>query len=403
MNGTPLALDDLRVVDLTHYLAGPFSTKLLADQGAEVIKIERPGIGDGARRLGPFPNDRPDPERSGHFLYLNAGKLSVTLNLKTASGADLLRHMVEDADVLVDNFRPGTLERLGLGHEALSLINPRLITCSITNFGETGPYRDYVADELVLKALGGLVYSCGDPEREPIGIPFPIAQYIAGVYAYDAILAAEWMRETTGRGEHVDVSIMESILAPQEPMITQFVYSGTYWQRVGYRRKNLYPGTILPCKDGYVAVLVVTAAEWKNLCGMIGRPELPQDPRFSTPQARVANADTIDDMLLDFFRTRSARDVYAQAQRSGVPFALVATPPDLLGSEHLRVRDYYRTITDPTGGDWRVPGMAFKLSDSPARPRAVAPRLGQHNRMILGERLGLSSLELVALTAAGVV
>jgi CoA:oxalate CoA-transferase len=393
------ALDGLRVLDLTHYLAGPYCTMLLAQQGAEVIKVERPGGGDPARRLGPFPDDRPDPERSGQFLYLNAHKLGITLNLQTAAGADLLRRLVRDTDVLVENFRPGTLDRLGLGHADLLRSNPALITCSISNFGQSGPYRGFAAEELVMQAMGGFVYACGDPNREPIGIPFPIAQYIAGVHGYIAILA----QDAAGTPEHLDVSIMETFLAPQEPALTQYVYSGVFPQRVGRRRKNLYPGRILPCQDGYVAVLIVTAAEWKNLAGLIDRPDIVDDPRFNTWQRRLEHADLIDALLTEWFMARTAREVYTQAQRAKVPFAMVATARHLLESEHLAARKYFHDVLDSTGAHWQVPGPPFALSDCPTPSVGQAPRLGEHNALVLGERLGLSRTDLVTLTATGVV
>ena len=246
------AFTDVRVVDLTHYVAGPYCTKLLADYGAEVVKVERPGTGDGARRMFPFWGDDPHPEKSGLFLHLNTNKKGVTLDLKTPTGVEILKQLVKDADILVENFEPRVMPGLGLDYDTLATVNPRLVMTSISNFGQTGPYRDLKAGELVIFGMGPHMFVEGEPEREPLKYPGYKAQYMAGTNAAVAAMAALFGSSASGQGQHVDVSIMESLCGPPEgaAALMSYAFSGRDPERPGYRRAGGSPWGVYRCKDG---------------------------------------------------------------------------------------------------------------------------------------------------------
>ncbi|MCY3637837.1 MAG: CoA transferase, partial [Chloroflexi bacterium] len=220
-------LDGLKVLDLTHYVAGPYATRLMAAQGADVVKVERPGVGDPSRRIGPFPDDVPHREKSALYLYLNTGKKSITLDLKHGASKPILRHLLQWADVLVENFRPGVMQRLGLDYDSVSDINPRIVMTSVSNFGQTGPYRNYGAREINLYAMGGLMYITGDAEREPLGMAARLAQYGAGQNAFAGTLGALLHRDISGIGQHVDVAISEYLATILENALSQYSYTGS--------------------------------------------------------------------------------------------------------------------------------------------------------------------------------
>lgn len=247
-------LSGIVVLDLTNYIAGPFCSKLLADFGADVIKIERPGIGDLARQFGPFPNDIPDTEKSGLFLYLNANKRGISLNLKTNTGKKMLKELISKADILIENFSPRVMPSLGLDFETLKKVNPNLIMTSISNFGQTGPYRDWKANEISFMALSGLMYKRGEPEREPLKHALNVSQYHAGKIASVITLAALMRNKISGGCEHIDVSILEAITADPNNWIYYYSYSKDKGTRTTGKSYKLYPFGAFPAKDGYVSI-----------------------------------------------------------------------------------------------------------------------------------------------------
>ncbi|MEE9284380.1 MAG: CoA transferase [Dehalococcoidia bacterium] len=402
MNG---ALAGLLVLDLTQGIAGPFGAKHLADYGARVIKIERPEGGDVARRLPPFHHDDPHPEKSGRFLYLNTNKLGVTLNLKDPAGVALLKALAREADLVVESFRPGTMERLGLGYEELSAQNPALSMVSLTDFGQTGPYRDYRLTELVAFALTGPMHHNGSPDREPLKFAEETTLCVAGLAMANVAVAASVAGQLTGRGRYVDLSIADSFLATTENQPMSYFYSGEVTQRLGTALRAQFLIGAYPCKDGYIAVQGVGRGEdwWPRVFRMIGRPDLSQDPRFCNSQAIMEHGDDFDGIWFGWLMEHTRQEIFDAAGEARYPIAPVYTPEDIYQDPHFNQRGFFVEIDHPATGPVRYPGLPFRHHGSgPDAPRP-APLLGQHNRQVYQGMLGLSSQELGQLAATGVV
>jgi crotonobetainyl-CoA:carnitine CoA-transferase CaiB-like acyl-CoA transferase len=393
-------LSGLKVLDFTHYVAGPACTRMLAGWGADVVKIERPGVGDGARRLGPFPGDEPDPEMSGLFLYLNMAKRSLTLDLRSATGQKIARDLAADVDVVVENFRPGVMDAFGLGYEALAQINPRLVYTSISNFGQTGPYRDFEATELELYALSGAMATIGDPAREPIKKGGYLTQYTAGGHAFLTSMAALWSRERTGQGQHIDVAISECMATIVAGQTKKLVYGGKMAGReVGHQHSD-YPYGVLPCKDGYVSMGARPPSTWPIIADIIGAPQLAQE-RFLTRRGRAKHAAEIEPVLTAWLADRAKDEIFHLGQRRRVALGYVATAKDLLESEQLAGRGFFAEVEHPRAGTWRYPAAPYQLSES-AWTAERAPLLGEHNDEVLGQ-LGYDKAALVKLRQQGVI
>jgi CoA:oxalate CoA-transferase len=400
LSDRPLA--GTRVLDFTHYVAGPACTRALAGWGAEVIKIERPGLGDGARRLGPFPDDRPDPEKSGLFLYLNTAKKGVTLDLKSATGREIALALARGADLVVENFRPGVMASFGLGYEELARANPRLVVTSISNFGQSGPYRDFEADELGLYALSGAMATIGDPEREPIKKGGYLTQYTAGGHAFLASLAALWSREATDQGQHVDVAIAECMATIVAGQTKKLVYGGKMATReVGHQFSD-YPYGVMACKDGYVSVGARPPNAWPTIATeVLNEPKLAEE-RFLSRAGRVKHRDEIEPVLLPWLAAHTKDEVFHLGQKQRVAFGYVATAEDLLKSRQLAERGFLPEIDHPRAGAYRYPGAPYRLSES-EWTSSRAPLLGEHNEEVLCDRLGYTRPELVQLRQRGVL
>jgi crotonobetainyl-CoA:carnitine CoA-transferase CaiB-like acyl-CoA transferase len=370
---TDAALSDLRIIDLSQGVAGPYCTKLLADYGAEVIKIEPPG-GDVSRRLGPFPGDLPDPEKSGLFLHLNTNKKSVTLDVSTTSGVVVLKKLLARADVLVESYPPGRTEEWGIGHEQLKGDFPQLVYASITSFGQTGPYRDYRANSLVAMAMSSIMYNTGDPDREPLVTGTEPADYFAGLQAFVGILAALAHREREGAGQHVDA------------------YSGAVRRRFYSRHVFGYPNDILPSQDGYVVVIPGAQGFPRPLMEQGVSPmslllenlDLDQNPLFQMMQERYTRWRELDELLLPWLTTHPSQQIVETAQELRMPFALVPTVADVLEDKHLEQRGFFEEIEHPKAGKLRHTGAAFRMSETPIES-GPAPALGQDNEAVLGE------------------
>jgi crotonobetainyl-CoA:carnitine CoA-transferase CaiB-like acyl-CoA transferase len=394
-------LTGMRVLDLTHYIAGPYCTKLLADYGAEVIKIERRGNGDGARRVGPFYQDIPDPEKSGLFLYLNTSKKGITLNLKSCTGIKIFKKLVGEADLVVENFHPRVMPGLGLDYETLKRINPGLVMTSISNFGQDGPYRDFRMDEIVADAMGGWSYTTGGEDREPLKPGGYQAQITAGAYAAMAGMTALTSRDFAGKGQHVDVSILECVVNMLMSDTALYSYTGEIKRREGKRHKA-YPSTVLPCKDGHMAVVGHTPDQWEAFCAWMEKPELLDDPRFETSPSRREHADELDAILMPWLKERTQEELYHGAQELRIPFGKVMDSKQILNHSHLKSRQYFIDIEHPATGRITYPGAPFRFGELPYRVNR-APLLGEHNREIYCGRLGFSREELVQLRQLGVI
>ena len=394
-------LSGLKVLDVSHYVAGPYATRLMAAQGAEVIKVERPDGGDPARRLGPFPDDVPHPEKSALFLYLNTSKKGVTLNLKTEAGKKIFNQLAAWADVLVESFEPRVMPGLGLGYDTLAASNPSLVMTSISNFGQTGPYRDYGAREINLYALGGLMYITGEPDREPLQMAARLCQYGAGQNALVATLAAVWHREMTDEGQHVDVAISEYAATILENALSMYSYTGSSLTRTGNRGYGRAAWGPYPCEDGYVGVIAGPDHLWPAMAQLMETPELA-DPRFATRDGRAANADELDALMLPWLARHAKREIFEKAQYMGLAFAYVASPEDILRWEHLHERGYFAEVHHPEAGNLKYPRGPYDAGGREWRLEP-APLLGQHNHEIFSERLGYSTQDLVRLRESDVI
>ena len=335
------ALEGIKVLDLTHHIAGPYCTKLLADFGAEVIKIERPGSGDPARRMGPFFQDEPHPDKSIPFLYLNTNKLSVSLDLKSETGRRILKHLVRQADLIVENFSPRVLPSLGLDYQSLREGNPRLVMVSISNFGQTGPYRDYAAADIVEYALGGLMYIFGSNHREPLKHALNQAQFKGGTNAAAAATIALFHQQTSGKGKWVDVSIQECIASALRDTVSLYTYMGAVKQRQPEYFGDL-PRSPMEVEDGYVVPVVMGRIEWEEVADFHGEPEL-KDARFSTPQLRLDNAVELDAIIRKSFARWKKMDLFTAAhQRRGLIYGVVLNPQEVVDLPQLETRGYFR-------------------------------------------------------------
>ncbi len=403
------ALDGIKVLDLSHHIAGPYCTKLLADYGAEVIKIERPDGGDPARRMGPFPSDEPHAERSGLFLHLNSNKKSVTLNFKSALGAAILKRLARDADVVVENFHPRVLPALGLDYQTLSAANPRLVMTSISNFGHTGPYREFKMSEITAYAMGGVMYATGMPEREPIKLALTVQQFFAGNVAATATLGALTGGQLHGTGQQLDLAIFEMEAGNQDRGISNlgsYQYSGDVsFKRTREQSRSILPNGVYPASDGYVQLAGVQPQWWGRVCNMIDRPELATDPHFVEPESFYNNPERrqeVDALVIEWTVQRTKREVMERAQHFGYLTGALNTMADVFADPHLAARDFFISIDHPATGPLKYPGPPFRMPESPWRARR-APTLGEHNRELYCERLGYSSDELVLMREQGII
>jgi crotonobetainyl-CoA:carnitine CoA-transferase CaiB-like acyl-CoA transferase len=387
-------LQGVKVLDLTTSIAGPYCTKLLSALGAEVIKVEKPGSGDVARTMGPFPCDVPDTEKSGLFLYLNTNKKSITLNIESKTGIAIFKKLVLDVDVLVENFEPKVMPELGLSYEILSKINPKIVMTSISNFGQNGPYKDFKASEITTFALSGLMDILGDSGKEPLKLGGSPGQYAAGVMGFTGTMAALLNSSQTGSGDYVDISILETLLCCHFQALAQYAYTGEILKRI---RSML----ICPCNDGFIG-LTVQQTQWPRLQALIGMPQLLEDDRFKTMSSRRIHADELEAYVIPWTIERTKEEAYRLGQEAGLPIGYVATAKDLLRSEQYEFREYFIEIDHPVAGKLVYPGMPFKFSNCQCTQER-APLLGEHNKEIFCQRLGYSQKDLVKLTQQGVI
>lgn len=401
-----LALADVRVLDLTHHICGPYTTKLLADYGADVIKIERPGEGDLARRLGPFKGDDPHPEGSGLFAWLNTNKRSVTLDLHHAAGRDALLDLAVRADIVVENFRPGVLDRLGLGYAALRARKPNIVLLSISNFGQTGPYREWAGSELVLFAMGGEMYSMGAAEREPIKMAGTAALIesasAAAVAAIGAIYGAKW----GGEGTHLDISIYETQTGGvdrRHASIIGYQFSGRVSGRVSLAAALGYPNGVFACADGYVE-LTGGGQRWPNTLRMLGNPPEFSGPEWQNPlitmqpQAR----EQFDAVFIPWLFAHTKREIWELSQREHILCAPLYTMEDLFTDPVFRERGFFVEVEHAHLGRFTMPGRPFVMTETPWTLRRPAPLLGQHTDEVLREA-GFSPERIAGLRAAGAI
>ncbi len=395
----------LKVVEVGEMASAPYAGKLLADLGAEVIKIERPGQGDSARRRGPFPNNQPNPEKSGLFLYLNTNKLGVTLDIFQPQGMELLEKLAADADVLIHNVSPPDMDRAGLSFERMRKNNPRLVMTSITPYGLTGPYRDRAAAELTLWSQGGLTYlnGAGPDTREisPLKVFGQQSGYQGGIHAAVATTGALMAQLRDGEGQHIDVSVYEVCASMLELTYVYWPYGKRVASRLG--SKPVQPLEALECKDGIIYLCCVEDHQWEAFVEVMGHPAWTDEPLFKGRGRRTANWDAARLFVQEWLQDQTVQDLYHKAQAKRIPFAPVSTMGDLLSSDHLKARGFFAEFSHPVAGTLKYPGALFKMSRTPWEIRRPAPTLGQHNHEVFANRLKLSEAQLAQLQEKGVI
>jgi CoA:oxalate CoA-transferase len=380
-----LALQGIRVLEIATGIAGPFCDKMLADYGAEVIKVERPRWGDSSRHGGSLSEHEGPVEQSALFLHLNTNKKGVTLDLTNSGGQDLFRRLAADSQILIESFSPGAMESMGIGFHTLKQLRPDLVMTSVTPFGQTGPHKDYQFTELTIFAAGGAMYREGSSGREPLKYGGEMAQYYAGVAAASATTAASFKAFMTGQGEWIDMSIQECMAGHphQAGRRAPFAYSGDLDVRTRPRSpegegREAYAVGTFRCKGGYVSFLPLGPRMWPNLARMIDKPGLTEEARFSTPEDRGANSAELEGIFQDWFDSHTWEEVLTAVQREGLPCGPVLTTDQVLSNEHFRDREYFVDISHPDAGDLAYPGPPFRLSNAPQEEDKPAPRLGQH-------------------------
>jgi crotonobetainyl-CoA:carnitine CoA-transferase CaiB-like acyl-CoA transferase len=382
----PGALEGLRVLEIGDLVSAPYATKLLADLGADVVKIEPPAAGDAARRRGPFPGGTFHPEKSGLFLYLNTNKRGICLDLETARGRDVLDRLAETADLLVHNVHPSAMAARGLDWERLAARNPRLVMTSIAPFGTTGPHAPWRGTDVVLWSAGGvstLNGQPGEPELPPLKTFGDQSGFQAALNAAIGSLGALFARLASGRGEHVEVSVHESVAAILELTFEYWPYCGLVASRLG--AKPIQPLCFMECRDGWIFVCCVEEHQWKAFVDIMGNPEWAAMELFENRLARGANFDALQAFLQDWCREQSVHELYEAAQQRRIPFAPVSTMGDLLASEHLRARGFFVTLDHPATGEVTMPGAPYRFAATPWALRRPAPCLGQHTAEVLAE------------------
>ena len=392
-------LSGLTVVDLTRVLSGPYCTMLLADMGARVIKIEQPGRGDDTRAWGPpFVNGE-----SAYFLSINRNKESLTLDLKRPEGRRLLDALLVRADVLVENFRPGTMERLGVGYDDVAGRYPRLVYCSISGFGQTGPRRAEPGYDAVVQAEGGLMSVTGSADGPPYRLGVAISDIVSGMFAAHGVTLALLARERSGRGQRVDLGMLDATAALLTYQAGIYFATGSAPARMGNRHPTIVPYETFAASDGDVVVAVGNDEQWRRFCEAIGAPELTGDARFATNRDRVSHYDELRPLVADRL-SRGTRGDWVDALKSaGVPCGAVRDIAGVLEDGQLQARQMIEATQHATAGLIRVLGVPIKLSATPGSIRTAPPTLGQHTDTILETDLGLSAAEIAALRSAAVV
>ncbi|HEY79795.1 MAG TPA: CoA transferase [Anaerolineae bacterium] len=393
------ALADIRVLDLSRILAGPYATMMLADLGAEVIKVEQPGVGDGTRAWGP-PWVGPF---SAYYLSVNRNKRSVTINLKSEQGRELIKALAARSDILVENFKAGTMERLGLDYDSLAAIHPGLIYCSISGYGQTGPYKDRPGYDFMIQAHGGIMSITGPVEGPPYKVGVAVVDVTAGLYAVSAILAALHHRERTGQGQYIDIALLDAQVGWLVNVAQNYFATGEKPKRYGNAHPNIVPYETFETADGYLALAVGADAQYQRLCQVIGRPDLWEDARFQTNAGRVTHRDILIPQLQEVFRSRPTQAWLDALWAATIPASPINDIPAVFADPQVQHRGMAQTIQHPQAGELTLLGPVPKLSRTPAAIRTPPPMLGEHTDAVLQELLGLGGDAIAHLREEGVI
>jgi crotonobetainyl-CoA:carnitine CoA-transferase CaiB-like acyl-CoA transferase len=407
----PGPLSHLSVLDLSRVLAGPWCTQLLADLGAEVIKIEKPGSGDDTRSWGPpFLKDRAgrDTAEAAYYLACNRGKKSVGVDFTRAEGREIVRELAMGADVVVENFKVGGLAKYGLDYASLAAINPRLVYCSITGFGQTGPYADRAGYDFIIQGMGGFMSVTGERDDLPGGGPqkagIAISDLMTGMYAASAILAAVAQRDAGGgKGQHIDVALFDTQVAMLAVMNMNYLVSGAPPERVGNAHQNIVPYQVFACADGHLILAVGNDGQFARFCGVAGKPEWARDPRYAMNAERVKRRDELVPLIAAVMRTRAQRDWIAALEAVGVPCGPINRLDQVFADPQVQARGMLRELPHPLSGSVPQVVNPLRFSATPVEYAQAPPLLGEHTRAVLRSRLGLEDAALAELAANGVI
>ncbi len=394
-----LPLSDVRVVEMGQLLAGPFCGQLLGDFGAEVIKVEPPGHGDPMRDWG---REKPHG-KSLWWPILSRNKKSVTLNLRSQQGQRLARRLIATADVLVENFRPGTLERWGLGPGELWRGNPGLIITRVTGYGQSGPYAARAGFGSIGEAMGGIRYVTGDPDKPPSRAGISLGDELAGMFAALGTLVALHARQRTGRGQIVDAALYEAVLAMMESVLPEWEVAGYQRERSGSTLLNVAPSNVYPTLDAPVLIAANQDSVFRRLAVAMKKPELASDERYATHGARGAHAEELDELIADWTGPQESRPLLETLHAGGIPAGLIYRAADMLADPHFRARQAIIRMVHPEFGDFPMHNVFPRLSASPGAVQTLGPELGQHNHEVFAKLLGLGTDELSDLAAHGIV
>jgi crotonobetainyl-CoA:carnitine CoA-transferase CaiB-like acyl-CoA transferase len=402
-------LEGIKVIELAQFISGPYCGLLLGGLGAEVTKIEDPGVGDISRRWGPFPGNRPHPDQSGLFIYLNRNKRGITLDIKKPTGRQLLIDLLKNANVLIEDMSPSLAQGLNLQYERLKEINPQLIVVSITPFGQTGPYRDYKAYAINASGIGGMSCIIGDPKREPLTPPFSLGNFQTGIIAANAVMFALMAQRRIKKGQHIDVSEAESwAIFHTGNVVSSFIYSGRKRTRTGHRTPSPYPYTILPCKDGYLSMIALRGSEWKRFLEIVGDGKVPEwyssDERFQDRLiAGQRYADILDNLLAPWLMAHTKKEIFRRCRQEHVPFTPVRNMGEVVDCEHLNQRGYFKEVDYLGEKRFKVPGPPVRFSRHLLNLDKPAPSLSEHNVEVYTENLGYHRDKLVELRNADII
>ena len=407
MTDQPGPLDGIRVLDLSRVLAGPFCTQMLADLGAEVIKVERPGVGDETRTWGPpyvKDPDGADTTESAYYLCANRNKRSVTVDFSQPRGVALVKRLLARCDVLVENFKVGGLTKFGLGHEQLREEFPGLVYCSITGFGQTGPYAHRPGYDMMAQGMGGLISITGEPDRPPSKVPVAINDIMTGMYTAVALLSAVRHRDLTGEGQHVDVALLDVQVSWLANVASNYLVGGRIPRRLGTAHPNTVPYQVFPTEDGFIIIAANNDGQFERLCEAAGAPELLEDPDFASNALRVCNRERLVANLEAITRTRGTAAWMEALEAAGVPCAPVNTMDQVFADPQVQARGMEIRMSHPLAGeDVRLVGSPIRLSRTPVSYRCAPPTLGEHTDEVLAQVLDLSEDEREALREEGVI
>ncbi len=392
----PLA--GIKVLDLTRVLAGPYTTMILSDLGAEVIKIEQPGIGDESRNFGPFKNGF-----SLYFMSVNRGKRSVTLNLKTERGKTIFKQLVKQSDILVENFRPGTMKKFGLDYEALAAEHPSLIYAACSGFGQTGPFAQQGAYDMIIQGMGGIISITGEPDGPPVRVGTSISDITAALFTTIGILSALHHRNNTGKGQLVDVAMLDSLVAVLENAIVRYFATDEIPKPLGSRHPAITPFEAFESADGHVIIAIGNDVLWAKFCEHVDRKNLISDPRFSSNAERTANHSELFPILSEIMRQRTTDEWIDALEKIGVPCGPINTIDKVVSHPQVQAREMITQVVHQVTGAVEVPGVPIKLSDTPGDVDAPAPGLGEHTDEILTDMLKMSSDEMEQLRQEGII